>query len=379
MVSRQSSRRDQVEPKKLPLIAIIAVASGIGPLPYLLLIDRVTYLLVVVPAAALMAFLVLRRLVTDATEEPSLGEWLLGAWSAVALPLSTTLFGFAAYGIGFGIAWVAGALSTLLGFAFPIDPPTWGYWASIPFAALFALVLPWQATQDLFYGLYPRTAGSRSAFFQLLGRRWTIILPALAPVAVLALMIAFPDLRGAWFAILLFVLIFYSAAPLARLTERLDKRQADIIENLARLLERAGYDVTRSPRTGKADIDPMIRSVDVLARSAAKAFAIEVKSPESSEPVEWREAAALRTASSVLRDELAHDPKAPTSIEPILVLVGAKPAPSLERFSETEHVAVLQITDSSILAAHPDAIATRLRAIGVPIPANEPSPSLGAV
>jgi hypothetical protein len=378
MFSQQSSDRDQVEPKRLRLILIIAAASGIGLFPYLLFIDQVPYLLVVIPVAALMAFFALRRLVTDATEEPSLGEWLLGAWSAVLTPSIVTFIGFVMYGIGFGLASLAGYLLKLFAFAFPIDPPTWGYWASLPFAAIFSIALPLRA-RHLFYSLYPRTAGSRSVFFQLLGRPWTIPL-ALGSIAALVIMVVLLDPRGIWFPLLLFLLIFYSALPLDTLLEerRHDRRQTEIIEIFALLLESAGYDVTRSPRTSKPEIDPMIQSIDMLARSTAKAFAIEVKSSESSELIEWHEAATLRTASSVLQDELAEDPKARVRIEPILVLVGAKLAPSLVRFSEKERVPVLHLADPSILQANSDAIASRLRAIGVPIPAGEPSPSLGA-
>jgi hypothetical protein len=378
MVNQQLSDRDQVEPKRLPLILIIAAASGIGLFPYLLFVDRVRYLLVVIPVATLMAFFALRRLVTDATEEPSLGEWLLAAWSAVSLPSTGALFGFAMYGIGFGLASLAGYSLKLFAFALPIDPPTWGYWASLPFAGLIAIGALWRSTQDLFYSLYPRIAGSRSVFFQLLARPWTIPL-ALGSIAALVIMVVLLDPRGIWFPLLLVLLLFYSAFPLRRLWQRrLDRRQTEIIESLARLLESSGYDVTRSPRTNKPEIDPMIRGIDMLARSTTRAFAIEVKSSRSSEFIEWHEAANLQAASSVLQDELAEGSKVGVRIEPILVLVGAKLAPSLERFSEKEGVPVLDLADPSILQANPDAIASRLSAIGVPIPAGEPSAGLGA-
>ena len=378
MVGPRLSERDRVEPKKLPLIAIIAAWSGVGLFPYLLFIDRVHYLVVVIPWAALMAFFALRRLETDATEEPSPGEWLLAAWSAAAYPSVGALIGLMMYGFGFGLASLAGYVLNLFGFAPLLDPSTWGYWSSLPFAALFAAVLPVTAAQDLFYSLYPRTAGSRSAFFQLLGRPWTIPL-AVASVAALAVMLVFLDYRGTSFPVLLSLLLCYSSLPLARLGERRPARhQAEIVDRLARLLEGAGYNVTRSPRTGKPEIDPMIQSIDMLARSTAKAFAVQVKSSEAGALVEWNEAATLRTASSVLEDELAGDQRAPLRIEPILVLVGAGLAPSLARFSEMEGVPVLHVADPAIFEADAAGIASRFRAVGVPFPAGEPALNLGA-
>jgi hypothetical protein len=366
-----------VEPRKLLLIVISAGAASAGLFSYFLFIDHVHYLAAVAAAAALIAFFTLRSLKTDATEEPSPGEWLLAAWTAVAYPTLGALIGLMNYGIGFSLAALAGYALTAFGFAPGIDPSAWGYWTSLPLVALFAAALVAAGTRDLFSNLYPPTAGSRSAFYHLLGRPWTIALVAFAVIAALVLMLVFLDYRATWFPILLALLLAYSSLPLARLGQRRPaKREVEIVEKLARLLTGAGYSVMRSPRTGKPEIDPMIQGIDMLARSTANAFAVQVKSSETAALVEWNEAAALRTASSVLAEELGGDLK--TRIEPILVLVGARLAPSLERFSAQERVPVLQLADPSILESDPEQVVSRLRAIGVPFPAAELSPSLGA-
>jgi hypothetical protein len=282
------------------------------------------------------------------------------------------------YGIGFGLASLASYLLKLFNFTLAVDPSIWGYWVSLPFAAVFAFALPFPGARDLFYNLYPRTAGSRSAFFQLLGRLGRVALFA-ALVAALVITLVFLPLRGTWFPILFSLLLFYSSFPLARLGERRPaRRQTEIGERLARLLEGAGYNVSRPPRTGNPEVDPLIRNIDILARSETRAFAIGVKSTGPATSVEWNEAAALSTASSVLDDELAGDAETHVRIEPILVLVGRGLAPSLEQFSEKEGVPVLHFADPSIFEADSDGVARRFQAIEVPFQTDAPAPSLGA-
>jgi hypothetical protein len=108
--SQRLPNRDGVKPKKLVLIAIITIANGIGVFPYLLFIDRVHYLPVLVAVTALIGFLPLRPLQTDAMERPSLSEWLLAAWSAVAYPSTAASVGFNYVGyrvrVSVGLVWV---------------------------------------------------------------------------------------------------------------------------------------------------------------------------------------------------------------------------------------------------------------------------------
>jgi hypothetical protein len=377
MISERSSIQSGVEPNKRALIVIVAAANGVGLFPFLLFIDAVRYLVIylviVIAVAALTAWLTLRRLDTDATEEPSFGEWLLGAWSAVAYPSTLAPFALMVYGIAFGLGSLTRYLAGLAGFDLAINPSAWGYWASLLAAVLLLVAFCHEGAQDLFHNLYPREAGNRSAFHRLLGipvRIAIAVLVSFVALGILLVLFEFYELPKSLFAIALFLLLFYTSFPLTRLGRlRPGRPQTEIAERLARLLEGAQYKVIRYPRTGKPEIDPLIQSIDMLVHDTDRAFAVEVKSGAAAAAVEWNEAAALRAASSVLRKEMAR-PR--VAIQPVLVLVGASVAPSLQRFSKEEDVAVFHLADASTLQTNPAAVTSWFQHLG------EPTPNLGA-
>lgn len=379
MPSERSLTRVGVRPNRLALVAIISAGSGLALVPYFLFINRIPYLGVAVAVAAVTALFSLRGLETEATEEPSIAEWLLAAWSAVAHGSTAGLGSLMMYGVAFGGAWLVGYLARLAGFNLHPSPARWGYWGSIAFASVLVVTAAQQGAESLLRSLYPGTAGSRSAFFPLLGKPGRIALVVVAALAALAVILVFLDPRGTAFPIVLMLLFFYTSYPLAELGERRPARlQTEIIESLCRLLEAGGYSVIRSPRTGKPEVDPLIQSIDLLARSRERAFALEVKSRAAGAAVEWNEAAAVRTASSLLEDEMGRDLEAPMPIEPILVVVGGEIAPSLTRFSEQERVPVIHFADAAMFERDLEEVAGRFRAIGVPLHAQEPASSLGA-
>src|SRR3954447_18775458 len=84
------------------LVAIAAFAGGVGALPYLLSVDRPGWVLAIVPASAVLAFLALRKAETATTSNPSPGEWILGAWSAVAQPATGSLVALMLFGLFYG-------------------------------------------------------------------------------------------------------------------------------------------------------------------------------------------------------------------------------------------------------------------------------------
>ena len=65
----------------------------------------------------MIAFVALWKIETGATTHPSWGEWLLGAWSAVAQPSTGSFVGLVFYGFGYYGAKLLTALSALLGFS----------------------------------------------------------------------------------------------------------------------------------------------------------------------------------------------------------------------------------------------------------------------
>jgi hypothetical protein len=141
---------------------------------------------------------------------------------------------------------------------------------------------------ELFRQLYPREAGARSAFFPLLARWKVLALGALAALVALGLMLWLLDLHGVAFPVLLSILFFYTSRPLSPAgRRRSDTAQVKIVDALAALLQEGGYRIVRTPRTDKAEIDPLLKSVDLLAQTGDRAFAVQVKSVASGAPVEW--------------------------------------------------------------------------------------------
>src|SRR5262245_19236835 len=101
-MDEERAQQSPVAPNRAALITTAALASGIGSLPYFLFIDNLLWLPAVVFGAAVLAFFSVRKLTSEATTEPRLGEWLLGAWSAIANTSVGSLFGLALFGTFYG-------------------------------------------------------------------------------------------------------------------------------------------------------------------------------------------------------------------------------------------------------------------------------------
>jgi hypothetical protein len=293
----------------------------------------------------------------------------LAAWSAVAKPSIGSLVGLAFYGMAYGAARLFDAAGHFLGFAPETDPSSFGLWISLVVTGAVATMCPIEGTKDLLRQLYPREAWARSAFYPLLARSKLFALIALAAVAAVAVMVWFLDAQRIPFPVLLSFLLFYTSFPLAEAGEDgSNKSHARIVDTLAKLLEEAGYRVVRTPRTGKAEIDPLLASVDLLARAGDQAFAMQVKSITSRTPVEWNQASAVQTAALLLSDEIVNDAGTSVPVEPVLILVGGALAQSLTAFSQRERVAVVHFDTTDSATADRQEIVRRLQEAGMVFP-----------
>jgi hypothetical protein len=323
------------------LVAIAAFAGGVGALPYLLWVDRPQWELAIVPASAVLASLALRKAQTAATSNPSLGEWILGAWSAVAQPATGSLVALVLFGLFSGAVKLFIQAAAYSGFALHPEPSTWGFWGSIWGVALMVISGATRGIQHLFRQLYPRESWARSAFLPLLSKS-KLVLGGAAAVIVLSFVMALLDRRSVAAPIVLALIVFYTSFPLSKSGEdAADKSQTRIVDAFATILRDAGYRIVRTPRTGKAEIDPLLASVDLLARVDDRAFAVQVKWISSRTPVEWNEASAVQTAALLLSDEIVGDAGPPVPVEPVLILMGGTVAQSLTAFSQRERVPVV--------------------------------------
>ena len=356
-----------VAPNKAALVALVALGGAIGLLPYFLFVDRPAYLWAIVPAIAGVAFLSLRDFRTAAAAHPGPGEWLLGAWSAVARPCAASLVGFMFYGLFYGGRKAFTGVARYLGFDVPEgDPSAWGFGASAWLVGLFAVAIAMSGAQELARQLYPREAWARSTFVALLARPKLIALGALGAVAALAAMPWLLDPHGVALPVTALLVLFYTSFPLAELgKEPADRGRAAVVDLLASVLEEAGYRVDRTPRTGKAEIDPLLQSVDLLAKSDDRAFAFEVKSAAPQVAVEWNEATAVRTAALLLSDEIAAGGGRRLPVEPVLTILGGTIAPSLEAFSRREHLPVVHLDGAADVIGNSRELVRRLQAAGL--------------
>jgi hypothetical protein len=286
------------------------------------------------------------------------------------------VFGLALFGLFYGGVELFIWGGHYFGFAPHADPSAWGFWGSIWSVVVVSATAATESLKDLLRQLYPREAGARSAFFALLAQGKLIAFSALAALVVLGLMLWWLDLHGALFAGLLSILLFYTSLPLGLVgRERSDTARVEIVDALAKLLQDGGYRIVRTPRTGKAEIDPLLGPVDLLARTSDRAFAVQVKAVASDAPVEWNEASALRTAAQLLSDEIVTGSAARVPVEAVLMLVGGTIAQSLAAFSQRERIPVVHLKTIEDATDNRGELTRRLQAAGLVFPSPQAASS----
>ena len=92
----------------------------------------------------------------------------------------------------------------------------------------------------------------------------------------------------------------------------------------------------------QALINPVIQSVAFRARRGAQEFAVSVYDDEASTAIGWEEASRLTTAATSLQWS-GETSGAEADVYPLLLLMGAKQAPSLREFATNEELAVVDV------------------------------------
>lgn len=139
-------------------------------------------------------------------------------------------------------------------------------------------------------------------------RRTSLIKGAITLVAILVVVSAVFIATGhvnTWFFVFLEIYLLVVGVTVLPTEEKTSQLGADrgTVEKIAKVFEAAGYEVEWLPRTGKAEIDPLLSNLDLLTRKGDDCFAIEVKTKgESAEPADWKIVSGLRTAVWALSD-----------------------------------------------------------------------------
>ena len=343
------SESDRIEPNRAALITVVAAGTTIGSLPFLLFVGLLPYCSLAVVAGAVVAIQKLRGFECRATEKPSLSEWVLGGWSTVALPTSVSFVSLLWYAMlywsGRALIYLAGAV----GFELSFGPSRPAFWIVVVMFAALMLFSAVENTTKLAGALYPETAGTRSAFYSLTSKSRGVVLLGVAVAVAFVLLVTLFDTTDNWFPVLLSFILAYSSIPLTKLAKPSSTRRGRAVDILAAYLERSGYEIVQTLRTGKPDLDPLLAPVDILAENPHIRFAMEVAMPQASQQVEWNAASSIRTASSILNEELEKD-ELKRKVVPVLVLVGGEIAPSLRAFSEDEGVRLVHFENRSLFA-----------------------------
>jgi hypothetical protein len=333
---------DRVTPNWPLLAVIVASAIALGVLPFLVWFGAAPWAIAAFAVAVIWVPWKGRRFVCTATERPRPMEWLLAGWSVVGYGAISGLMGFVWYLVGYG-AWslvVSGARA--LGWMLEVSPATIAGYTAGAFVVMLMFGTLALATDELPARLYPEIAGTRSVFFPLTARPWTLAAVAGAVAAAFASGLAVLDWQGLWFALGATLTLAVSAAHLMTLEapgRPASARAADARQAIGALFAAAGYNVVEKPRTGRPEVDPLIASLDFLAVSGSRGFAIEAKVPAAAETaIEWSAASTVRTAAKTLQRALRAGEMPEVTIEPFLIVVGGSVSDDLLAFAEEEGV-----------------------------------------
>lgn len=340
-----------VPPNKLGLILLSVVGTTLGLLPYLLFMQWTRYLPFAAVAAGVIAGLTLLNFRSQATYTPTLGEWLLAAWSALAYTPVASVEGLFFYGL---VYWAIPLLTFIIeGFGWRVTldasaiATVISALVSIPVSGFFAGMAP----REIGLKLYPDTPGTRSLFFPLATQAKIPILVAAATALGFIGAFAFLDRSGLPFIISILLMLLYTSLPLAKIgsKEKVSERGMDARNAIRKLLEAADYEVKSSYGTADAESAPLLKSVDYLARRDNQALVVETKVFDDTSSLGWEAASALRTAAGLVKDGLRSAEGREVAVWPLLILIGGKPSEGIKAFSSHEGVTLTHITDLDTL------------------------------
>jgi len=341
---------DAVTPHRAWISLAIVIGLTIGLIPYFVFIRHIGWAAAYSAVAWLIAIFNLRSFTTIATEHPGKLEIVLGGWNAIYTGSTISLLSMFVYMIGYWAWRGANGVAAIFGMTMVSSHQAWGFWLSICIAGFLAILIIMTVSREIAGKLYPPTAGTQSPYLSLIMEVRTIGLLALAGVAAVAVPIFFIE-PGRWpFSALLALALFYPSLAIEKYERQTAKPQkAREVDAIAKLLQSAGFRTTVSPRTGRADVDPFVKSVDLLAQSPERNLVIEVKTRHRTQtPVEWESAALLRTAASAMQDALSGD-EAQKSVQPLLIVVARKIAASCQEFSKSEGFPLRLIEDVAVI------------------------------
>lgn len=353
----ESAATPPVPVNRAAIVLTVALATAVGMLPWVLVIGRPLFVVLFALLAAILGALPLRAYQTYAHRRPTFMEYALGGGGVLLQPAVASLLGIFAFVF---VRWASGLSNRLfdrLGWELSVPPRTAALNVSLVIVLIMLLgLVSW--AKNLTRQLYPQTAGVPSAFYELVhGRQRRRLLWILAGLLVLLLVegaaaFLLPDaVRSFGWNLALAILLVFIASPLAELGEgTVSEERGRALDALAKLFEHVGYEVTLSPRTGRAELDPLLTNCELYAESPLARYAVEVRHLGRDPAAILRAADDLATAAWALDQSfLTSSPsEGPGPTEPLLVLVGADDAKILDGVSRRTATPTAHLSDSSV-------------------------------
>lgn len=304
--------------KPAVVVGVVVLGAILGAGPVALAFHRPW----LVGPVALVAFGVAVRSTTtlppQSFHEPGAFEFVLTGIRVAALCAAASLSWLALY---YAIYWALRLINPSL------DRDPYAFWISFWFGLISMGGLTWFALRNIPSELYPSRPETPRRFEVMLKYQRRELLTRLGAGAVILVAVgayAFGFQRnGLWLYIVLIVLLMLFAGLLSPSDSDSPADDRELARTLEAALERAGFRCSH-------DVVP---NVDLLARKENGSLAISVMASSGGEPVEWVAGAGIASAARLSNAEGG-------GATPVLVLVDAEPARSLQAFCGSENVAL---------------------------------------
>lgn len=349
MSTNKSTERVRINRPALILLTVIATVVGLTPVAFLL--DRPQLLLYLAVGAIIIAALYSSMLGASATNTPSFLEFLLGGLGAIFPPAQLGLLCLIVYGAIFYATRFVELVVVWFGGQIHPNADLIAFYPTIVLVSVFSIGFIALSEYNLARQLYLDETGIKTAFYDLLRqrrRRLTgYIIGALVVLgAILTLFLVLRNIGTIFYVIMQLYLMGISASLWMLRAETKPPETVDAIEGIGQLFRAADYQVERSPRTGKAGIDPLLMDIDLVARKGERNLIVDVKTAsDTAGSVDSTPATGLTMAAWVLSEQwgLSLD-----QVEPLMILVDVKADKSLNRFSKREKMKIVRVASKDI-------------------------------
>lgn len=334
---------------RIVLVLLIIGATTIGIAPVTLVLGRPQLLIYVAIFALIVALIKIRSFETSATEVPGLLEFIFGGLGAIFPAALTGILWLIFYGLILGGGTLFVFIATLLGYEMHLNAELIAYYVSLIPAIVAGYVYVSGGVDTLARQLYPQTAGAKSAFYDARAR--TVYALLVIGGSVLAVALVTGIFTTWWFNVVSLIFLLFVSIDFSTRGEILyATKSEDAIKAVGNLFSACGYQVFSSPRTGKSEIDPLLVGLDLFAQKKKRAFAIEVRTPESELTKSVMPTDQTLMAALALGSFLQETPDGGLDkITPLTVFVGMEANDKIKAFWKRALIQIIEIPDPEIV------------------------------